>query len=116
MNLEPTPPGKPEPEPQDGAIAEQQDGVTTQGDKPTREYKRRAYHPALVAAFLSGCSVSEAAEKAGVCARTAQRWLKEHRDDLAVAEKQLVDDALKKLRSGLVLAAGRLQSEVENKA
>jgi hypothetical protein len=73
----------------------------------------RRHHHIAFAALLSGASVREAAERAGISKRSLQRCLQRHRGELANAEKLLLDAALQRLRQGLTVAAERLHQIAE---
>lgn len=62
---------------------------------------------------MSGCSVPEAAKKAGVSTRAGQRARKRWGAELADSAKVLVDAALRELRVALVDSAKALAEEVD---
>jgi hypothetical protein len=74
----------------------------------------RRYHESLLAAFVSGASIGEAARQAGVSERTARRWKAGHGTEVLAARRALLDGLLTKVRAALPVALERLESIAKN--
>ncbi len=77
------------------------------------ERRSSRYHEALLAAFVSGASVGEAARLAGISERTAQRWKALHWAEVTAARREALDGLLTSVRRALPAALERLQSIAE---
>jgi len=71
---------------------------------------RRRYHELLLAAFVAGSSVEEAARHAGVSRRTAQRWKPIHWGEVTAVRREALDGLLASVRKALPAALERLQT------
>jgi hypothetical protein len=67
------------------------------------------YHDALLAAFVSGVTVAEAARQAGTSERTAQRWKARHWNEVQTASRGIVEGLVTRVRNALPGALARLE-------
>jgi hypothetical protein len=74
------------------------------------ERRSSRYHEALLAAFVSGASVGEAARLSGISERTAQRWKAQHWPEVLKARRTVLDGLLGRVRNALPIALERLES------
>lgn len=78
-------------------------------DTPAAPQNRRPrYHAVLLAAFLRGATVDEAAAAAGISRRQTLRWKARYGADLEEARAHLLDAAQAQLREALPATAERV--------
>jgi hypothetical protein len=74
----------------------------------------RRYHELLLAAFVAGATVDDAARQAAVSRRTAQRWRAEHWPKVVAARRETLDGMLSRVRNALPVALERLETIAKN--
>jgi hypothetical protein len=95
---------------QDSAEPGLADSGAPRGDKvPVRRY-----HELLLAAFVAGARVEDAARQAAVSRRTAQRWRAEHWPEVVAARRETLEGMLNRVRNALPVALERLEDIAKN--
>jgi hypothetical protein len=87
------------------------DGQLAESVTPVNAKRRSSrHHEPLLAAFVAGATVGEAARQAGVSERTAQRWKANNADEVIATRRGMLDGLLDRVRNALPAALHRLET------